>query len=164
MLPKKVGISKIPAINFWIARYEHNFSQKKFLRNLKKKQKETFLGRFWAKIGVRKTQPNKGLIQSGEIPSPRQRSKDKTNDCVINSERGALVRGSDPPFGHGVHKTTGDRWRAPARRQASDTNTFGRCCVKNRREKFSIPLWWRKIDIFQVWEKSVGRRRQLLTP
>ena len=41
---------------------------------------------------------------------------DKTNDCAVKSERGALVRGSDPPAGHSVHEATGDRWRAPARR------------------------------------------------
>ena len=56
------------------------------------------------------------LIRSGEIPSPRQTSIDKTNDCAMKSERGALVRGSDPPFGHSVHDTAGDRWRATARR------------------------------------------------
>ena len=56
------------------------------------------------------------LVRSGEIPSPRQPSIDKTNDCAMKSELGALVRGSDPPSGHGVHKTTGDRWRALARR------------------------------------------------
>ena len=33
----------------------------------------------------------------------------------MKSERGALVRGSDPPSGHSVHKTTGDRWWVPAR-------------------------------------------------
>ena len=33
----------------------------------------------------------------------------------MKSERGAPVRGSDPPSGHSVHKTTGDRWRVPAR-------------------------------------------------
>ena len=32
------------------------------------------------------------------------------------SERGEPVRGSDPPSGHSVRKTTGNRWRAPARR------------------------------------------------
>ena len=72
------------------------------------------------------------LIRSGEIPSPRQTSIDKTNDRAMKSERGALVRGSDPPSGHSVHKTAGDTWRAPARH--SDTNAFGRCCVENRRK------------------------------
>ena len=56
------------------------------------------------------------LVRSGEIPSPPQTSIDKPNDCAMKSERGALVRGSDPPSGYSVHKTTGDRWRAPARR------------------------------------------------
>ena len=41
----------------------------------------------------------KCLIRSGEIPSPRQKSIDKTNDCVMDYERGALVTGSDPPGG-----------------------------------------------------------------
>ena len=56
------------------------------------------------------------LIRSGEIPSPRQTSIDKTNHCAMQSERGTLVRGSDPLSGHNVHKTAGDTWRAPARR------------------------------------------------
>ena len=36
-------------------------------------------------------------LRSGEIPSPRQTSTDQTDDGVMNFERGALVRGSDPP-------------------------------------------------------------------
>ena len=55
-------------------------------------------------------------VRSGEIPSPGQTFSDKTNDCAMKSDRGAPVRGSDPPSGHSVHKTTGDRWRAPSRR------------------------------------------------
>ena len=31
------------------------------------------------------------------VPSPRQSSIDETNDCVMKSERGTLVRVSDPP-------------------------------------------------------------------
>ena len=58
----------------------------------------------------------KCLIRSGEIPSPRQTSIDKTKDCFMNSDRGALARGSNPPFGHSVHNTAGHTWRAPARR------------------------------------------------
>ena len=56
------------------------------------------------------------LIRSGEIPSPRQTSIDTTTDWFMKSERGARVGGSDPPYGHSVHNTTGDMWRAPARR------------------------------------------------
>ena len=58
----------------------------------------------------------KCLIRSGEIPSPRQTSIDKNNDCAMKSEWGALVRGSDAPFGHRVHNAAGVMWRAPARR------------------------------------------------
>ena len=58
----------------------------------------------------------KMFVRIGGIPSPGQTSIDKTNDCAMKSERGAPVRGSDPPSGHSVPKTTGDRWRAPARR------------------------------------------------
>ena len=87
------------------------------------------------------------FTRSGEIPSPRQTSIDKANDCAMKSERGALVRCSDPPSGHSVHKTTGHRWRAPARRLIQ-THLFGRCCVHNRRYKFSIPLRWQKVGLF----------------
>ena len=86
------------------------------------------------------------FVRSREIPSPGQTSIDKTNDCAMKSERGAPVRGSDPPSGHSVYKTTGDRWRAPARRLIQ--NSFGRSCVENRRQKFSIPLRWQKIGLF----------------
>ena len=52
----------------------------------------------------------KCFIRSGEIPSPRQTSIDKTNDCVMNSERGAPVRG--PTYALvSVHTTAGDTWR-----------------------------------------------------
>ena len=63
----------------------------------------------------------------------------------MKSERGALVRGSDPPFGHVVHNMAGDMWRAPARRL---TQKLGRWCVENRLHKFSISLRWQKIDLF----------------
>ena len=58
----------------------------------------------------------KCLVRSGEIASPRRTSIDKANDCVMKSELGALVRGSDPPFGRSVHNAAGDMWRAPSRR------------------------------------------------
>ena len=71
------------------------------------------VGRFWAKIGLNKL--SQMFIRSGEIPSPRQTSIDKTNDCTMKSERSALVRGSDPPSSQSVHKTTSDTLRSPAR-------------------------------------------------
>ena len=55
------------------------------------------------------------LGRRGEIPSPRRTLIDITKDSAMKCERGALVRGSDPPSTHSVHKTTGDRRRAPAR-------------------------------------------------
>ena len=44
------------------------------------------------------------FVRSGVVPSPGQASIDKTNDRAMKSERGALVRGSDPPSGHSVTK------------------------------------------------------------
>ena len=123
---------------------------KKMFQTLKKKRKKSFLGRCWAKIGLRKAQPSV-WFQSREIPSPRQTSIDKTNDCVTKSERGALVRGSDPPSGHSVHNTAGGVWRAPARRLIQ--NTFGRWCVESRRLKFSIPFRWQKMNFFSGFKK-----------
>ena len=55
-------------------------------------------------------------IRRGDIAGLRQTSIDKNNDSVMKSERGAPVRGSDPPSGHSVHNTAGDTWRAPTRR------------------------------------------------
>ena len=60
------------------------------------------------------------FVRSGEIPSPAQTSIDKTNDYAMKSERGALVKGSDPPSCHSVHKTTDDMVGGGAG-QASDT-------------------------------------------
>ena len=51
-------------------------------------------------------------------------SIDKTNDCVMKSELGALVRGSDPPPGYSVHNAAGDNVAGAG--QAPDTNAFGR--------------------------------------
>ena len=72
---------------------------------LEKKTKKIIPGQMSAKC----------LTPSGEIPSPGQTSINTTNDCAIHTERGALVKGYDPPSGYSVHHTAGDRWRAPAR-------------------------------------------------
>ena len=57
---------------------------------------KTILG---PRLGQDRLQENSGacLVRSGEIPSPRQTSIDKTNDCFTNYERSALDRGCDPP-------------------------------------------------------------------
>ena len=47
------------------------------------------------------------------------------------------------------------------------TKPIGRWCAENRFQNFSISLEWQKyiyIFFLQVWEKSVGRRRQALAP
>ena len=110
---QKLEFQRYPPKDFCTALYEHKSSEIK-LSNFSKTQQKIVLGRSWAKIGLRKTQPN--VNSKCEIPSPGQTSIDKTNDCAMKSDRGVDVRGSDLP-GHTVHKLTGDRWRAPARRQ-----------------------------------------------
>ena len=98
------------------------------------------------------------LVRSGKIPSPRQTSIDKTNDCAKKSERGAFVRSSDPPSGHSVHKTGGDTWRAPARRliqtQGSQIGDNGNAVLQNLFPNYSktksvedtlvSPLWGKR--------------------
>ena len=112
---KKFEFQRYPPYELCTASYDHKSFTKK-VPKLKKTNKKTIsVGRCWAKIGLRKL--SQMLIRSGEIPSPRQTSIIKNNDCAMKSERDALVRGSDPPSGHSsVHKTAGDTWRAPARR------------------------------------------------
>ena len=90
-----------------------------------------------------KTQWN--VIRSGEIPSPRQTSIDKSNDCVMNSYRGTLVGGSDPPSGHSVHNTAGGTRRAPA---GVWHKTICPPVCRNRRQQLSVPLRRKKRDPF----------------
>ena len=137
---KKLEFQRYPPKDLCTARYEHKSSKKKF-QTFQKPRKKSFLGPSWAKIGLRKL--SQMFVRSGEIPSPGQTSIDKTNDCTMKSERGALVRGSDPSSGQSVNQTTGDRWRAPARRLIQ--THLG---VENRRQNFSIPLRWQKIGLF----------------
>ena len=110
MLQKKVRISKIPTKTFSVP-IAMSANLQKTVSNFSKTPKKIIPGPILgqdrpAKIGLRKTQPN--------VCSKRRDSE--SNDCAMNSERGASVRGSDPPSGHSVHKTTGDRWWAPASR------------------------------------------------
>ena len=128
---KKSEFHRYPPKDFRNARYERKSSRKKisnFSKTPKKKNPGPILGqdrpeknsakclleaaRFQVLGRHRWTKPTTPPwnLNSG------QTSMDKTNDCAVKSERGALVRGSDLPSGHSVDKTTGDRWRAPARR------------------------------------------------
>ena len=110
---KKLEFQRYPPKYFCTARYEHKSSKKKF-QTFQKPRKKKNPGPI---LGQDEPEKNSQMFaRSGEIPSPGHTSMDKTNDCGVKSERGALVRRSDPPSGHSVHKTTGDRWRAPARR------------------------------------------------
>ena len=94
--------------------YEHDSSNGKF-QTLGKSRKKTIPGPI---LGRDLLQKNSGgcLAGSSEIPSPRQISIHKTNDCAMNCEPSALVRGSDPSKGQGVHTMAGDMWQALARR------------------------------------------------
>ena len=110
---KKLEFQRYPPRYFCAARYEHESWKKKFrtFQNPEKIIPRPILGQ-----DRPENNSSQMFVRSGGIPSPGQTSIDKTNDCAMKSDRGALVRGSDPPSGHSVHKTTGDTWRAPARR------------------------------------------------
>ena len=90
--------------------------------NFIKKTKKNIPGQM-----LRQDRPEKNsakcLIRRSEIASPRQTTSiDKT---AVVSERGALVRGSDPPSGRSVHKTAGDTMRARARRLIQKLSSTG---------------------------------------
>ena len=106
MLPKKLWISEVPALRFLYRSLWAQIFKKKGTK-LSTKYEKKILGQI---LGQDRPEKNsaKCFIRSGEIPSPRQTSIDKTNDCVMNSERGAIVRCSEPPSGHSVHNTAGD--------------------------------------------------------
>ena len=123
MLTKKNGISKDTRQICCTARYDMsaNLHTKTFKLSKKKEEKKK-PGQTLAQGRPDKSSA-KCSFRSGEIPSPRQTSIDQSNDCVMTSERGALVRGSELPSGqysqHGRLNVTGAG-------QASDTKTFGR--------------------------------------
>ena len=130
-----------------------------FERELLEKPEQTIMG---SMLGRGRLQENSGgcLVRSAEIPSPRQISTDKTNDCVMNYERGALVRGSDPPYGQRVHTMAGDMWRALTRRMTKKQLAAG---VHQTDDKMSPSVSnGKKQASLQVWEDTVGRRRQAL--
>ena len=82
----------------------------------------------------------------------------------MESERGALVRGPDPPSAHSVHKTACDTWWAPSRRLMQTPYIWALLCRKQAMKNLD-PSPMAKINIFQIWEKKgVRRRGQLLVP
>ena len=58
---------------------------------------------------------SRSWISRGAIPRSAYTPVEEINDSVVNSERGELVRGSDPPLVCSAHSTAGDLWRAPIR-------------------------------------------------
>ena len=69
------------------------------------------------------------ILARGVISCVPHTSFDEINYSVVNSERGELVRGSDPPLVCSAHSTAGDLWRAPIRLLLE--STFGGWCVEN---------------------------------
>ena len=58
---------------------------------------------------------SRSRIRRGVISCSPHTSFDDINDSAVNSERGELVRGSDPPLVYSAHSAAGDLWRAPIR-------------------------------------------------
>ena len=56
-LDARISFQRYPPEDFCAARYEQKSSKKNF-QTFQKPRKKSFLGRSWAKIGLRKTQPN----------------------------------------------------------------------------------------------------------
>ena len=110
---KKVRTSKISAKRFLYRTLKAQIFQKT-VSNFEKKENNNS----WADLGPKSAweKLSQTLIRSAEIPSLRPTLIDKTNDCAMKREQGEFVKGSDPPSGFSVHKTTGDTWWAPARR------------------------------------------------
>ena len=139
---QKLEFQRYPPKYFCTARYEHK-SFKKF-QTFRKPRKKKILGRSWAKIGPRKTQPN----VCSPVLDRHRATKPTTAPRNLNGAR---------PLGAPTHPLVTVFTKRPVigggRRQASDTNTFGRCCVKSMRQKFSIPLRWQKIGLLSGLEE-----------
>ena len=65
-------------------------------------------------------------------------SLDEINDSVVNSERGELVRGSDPPLVYSAHSTAGD-FVAGAKQVLLRTYIWRLVCRKLRQKFPSSP-------------------------
>ena len=55
-------------------------------------------------------------MRRGVISCAPHTSFGEINCNIMKSERGELVRGSDPPLVYSAFTTVGDTWRAPTRR------------------------------------------------
>ena len=109
--PVMLEFLRYPTKDLCTARYEHKFSK---FETFQKPRKIQFLGRSWAKIGLRKTQPN---VCSKRRDSESWTDIDRQNQRLrheIWTGRARLGAPTQPLVSD--YKMTGDRWRAPARR------------------------------------------------
>ena len=127
---KKVWISEIPAIkllyhSLWVQIQIFKKKVSNFPKIRKKSPEKNSARRFNSK---------RRDSESWQTPI------DKTNGCVMNSERAALVTGSDPhPL---VTVFTARPVIRGGRRPGVWYKNIVHGCVENRRQKFSIPLQW----------------------
>ena len=82
--------------------------------------------------------PSRCWIRRGEKRNHPHTSLDEINDSVVRSERGELVRGSDPPLVYSAHTTAGDEWRAP-NRPLQKMHLAAGVCGKQRQNSQSSP-------------------------
>ena len=78
---------------------------------------------------------SRSWIRRGAISCSPHTSFHEINDSVVNSERGELVRGSDPHLVYSAHSTAGDLLPAPIRLLLK---TFWRLVCRQLRQKLSI--------------------------
>ena len=90
------------------------------------------------------------------------RHRSKISDCVMKSERDALVRGSDPPSGHTVHNTV-DKRRAPARRRLMQEHLAAGVLKTDGNKSRSLSDGQIYL-FFQVWERAEDAAGNLSLP
>ena len=145
MLPEKLWISTTPAVKISVTLAMSTNLQKKSI-TLEKKTKKIIPGQM-----LGQDRPEKNSIKC--FNSKRRDSESSTDidrqNLRLRHELGALGRAPTHPLVTVFKRPV----ICGGRRSGVLYNTFGRCCVQNRRRKMSIPLRWQKIGLFQV-----GRR------
>ena len=110
----------------------------------KKKRKRSCLARCWPKIGLRKLSQ---IFNSKRRDFESLTDVDRQNQRLRHEIWTARARSGLRPTLWSQYSQN-DWWYVAGAAQAFDTNTFGRCCVENRRQNFSIPLRWEKTGLF----------------
>ena len=151
---KKLEFQRYPSKDFCTARYEHKSSKKKF-QTFQKPRKKSFLGRSWAKIGPRKTQPN----VCSPVLDRHRATKPTTAPRNLNGARplGAPTNPLVTVF------TKRPVIRGGCRPGVSYKHIWGLLCIKQATQ-FLDPSPMAKIDLFSGLGESVGRRGQHLAP